>query len=106
MTDTPMKLLLDKLIADTDEGAVACQILFNLGGTPMAGAMKKGPIDGIYVFGTAVREMGSDGRPTDNLVMVDQFFEAAAVQRIIKEMDGEALEALEPSRIVKPGEHH
>lgn len=104
-TDCPMKLLLDKLIDDAEGEAIKCQVMFQPGGQAMAGAVKKGPIEGIYMFGTVVEEVGTDGRSTGHAVMINQYFDANAVQRIAMAMTDEETEALQPPRIVTPGHH-
>jgi hypothetical protein len=102
---SPMKLLLDKLLAEAEHNVVKCQIMFQPGGQAQAGAVKKGPIDGTYAFGSVVEEIGPDNRPTGNAVMINQYFAADAIQRIAVEMTDEETEILQPSRIVTPGTH-
>ena len=94
---SPMEKLLESMLEDDD--VIQCQISFSPGMVTQAGALKKGPIKGIYCLGTP--SMATKDTPGDykegELVMVEQLFEADAVQCIMRFMEQE-------TRIVTPAQ--
>ncbi len=97
---SPMHQLLTHLIDEGGEGGVPVQIQFQLG-TPSAGGLMKGPVDGIFKFTTALdvsKEAPKEVQLMGNKVIVNQYFEAAAVAQVIVQD-----QTVEPSRIVQAG---
>lgn len=85
MRRTPMTELLEKLIEEADDDGVALQVQFKLG-QPAAGALRRGPVEGIYEFCTVV-EIGPDAPPEmrrlGDKLLASQYFEADAIQQVI-----------------------
>lgn len=70
---TPIKDLLEHILIGKEEDGAACQVaLFN--GVQASGALKRGPVDGIYQLRTMVPHS-----QTKKLEMIDLFFVADAV---------------------------
>lgn len=98
--ESPMQKLLTHLIDEGGDGGIPVQLQFQLG-QPSAGGLKKGPVDGIFMFTTAL-DVGKDAPDqvglTGDKVVVNQYFEAAAVAQVIVQD-----QSVEPSRIVQAG---
>jgi hypothetical protein len=98
--ESPMQKLLTHLIDEGGEGGVPVQIQFQLG-QPSAGGLRKGPVEGIFQFTTAldVTANAPDSvKAMGDKVVVHQYFEAASVAQVIVQD-----QTVEPSRIVMGG---
>lgn len=93
---TPMSQLLDALIEDSpQDGMVEIQITFNPGAASTAGGLRHGPVPGTYCLCTGSKATEhTPGMKAGDLVMIEQIFEADAVQRVTRQLD---------SSIVAPG---
>jgi hypothetical protein len=100
--ESPMHNLLTHLIDEGGEGGVPVQIQFQLG-QPTAGGLKKGPVDGIFMFTTAL-DIGDQAPPevrersVNGKLIVNQYFEPSSVAQVIVQD-----QTVEPSRIVMGG---
>lgn len=102
---SPMKELLDRLIAEAPEenkGARECQVTFE--GSPpdvAAGALRKDAIEGVYVLTVIGQQPTPSGRP--KMLRADMYFTPDKIRRV--EIIGEELSNLSiPDRkIVLPG---
>ena len=85
---TPMADLLDHLIDESDDDEIEVQLTFRPGVSTTAGLLRKGPVPGTYRLGTATRATADT--PGDfqagDVVVVEQFFQASAVQSIVRMM--------------------
>ncbi len=85
---TPMGVLLDKILAESTQDAVAIQLTFKPGVQTSSGALKRGPVDGIYCLGIiSLATEHTPGKNKGDQLMVEQYFEAEAVQSIVKQLD-------------------
>jgi len=97
---TPIQQVLDQLISDGEDDVVEVQLVFHPGLQMSAGALKHGPIPGTYCLG-AVGHATADmpGRKKGDLILTEQIFDAAAVQRVMRAVDM-------PSKLIQaPGTH-
>lgn len=89
---SPMAQLLDQILAEATQDAVPIQLTFKPGVQTTAGALKRGPVDGIYCLATGTLATAqTPGAKVGDQIMVEQFFEAEAVMTIVKQMDMSAI---------------
>lgn len=108
---TAMSALLENLLEDAghdddEHGRVLeCQIEFKGLSLPTpqgdpnmtAGVLRRGPVEGIYVIGSATQATPSTPNSTPGeVVLIEQFFEASEVRRVIRAMPTSGL-VLPPS---------
>ena len=95
MKESPIERLLNDLL--TGEEAIEVQIAFTPGLQVSSGALKRGPVAGTYCLGTlsqATEHTPGDYKPGD-FVMIEQIFDASAVQRVMR--------AVPTSGLITPG---
>ncbi len=96
----PMAELLTQAIENNPEEPT--QTVFEPGGGSAAGVLGHGPIDGIFTIKMPAK-MSPDAPPElrgGGQVLIVQYFQASAVQRIIHQVGAPA-----QSGIVLPGQH-
>lgn len=81
----PMKEFLEKLIDDAGGEAVAVQVCFKPGHVMQAGALARGPVEGLFKLGVgaqATKDTPGNFKPGE-LVICDIVFEADAVMQVL-----------------------
>lgn len=99
---SPMAELLNQAIENNPDEPT--QLVFEPGGASAAGVLGHGPVEGIYTIKMPAQmtpDAPAEMRDAAGQVLIVQYFQATAVQRIIHQVGS----AQPSSGIVLPGQH-